>query len=75
MKKALFVLGALATMGFVACNTVSDCDCTVGFEGVVGVTVEVLEFEGTCEEITAEALPAEWQDIETLGGTFECVEK
>jgi hypothetical protein len=75
MKKALFVLGALATMGFVACNTVSDCDCTVGFEGVAGVTVEVLEFEGTCEEITAEALPAEWQDIEELGGTFSCVEK
>ena len=51
MKKALFLLGAVATMGFVACNTISDCDCTVGFEGIPGVVVEVLEFEGTCEEI------------------------
>lgn len=75
MKKALFLLGAVATMGFVACNTTSDCDCTVGFEGVAGVTVEVLEFEGTCDEVAADALPAEWQDIEALGGSFSCVEK
>lgn len=74
MKKALFLLGAVATMGFVACNTISDCDCTVGFEGNTEV-VEVLEYEGTCDEIAAEALPAEWQDIEELGGTFSCVEK
>lgn len=74
MKKALFLLGAVATMGFVACNTISDCDCTVGFEGITTV-VEVLEYEGTCDEIAAEALPAEWQDIEELGGTFSCVEK
>ncbi|MEE0947385.1 MAG: hypothetical protein U0L53_01550 [Bacteroidales bacterium] len=75
MKKALFLLGAVATMGFVACNTISDCDCTVGFEGIPGVVVEVLEYEGTCDEIAADALPAEWQDIEELGGTFSCVEK
>ena len=43
-------------------NTTSDCECTVGFEGIPGVVVEVLEFEGTCDEIAAEALPAEWQE-------------
>lgn len=75
MKKALFLLGAVATMGFVACNTTSDCDCTVGMEGLTSVTVEVLEFEGACDEIAADALPEQWQDIETLGGYFDCVEK
>ncbi len=74
MKKALFVLGAVATLGFVACNTVSDCDCTVAMGGVEA-TVEVLEYEGNCDEIAAENLPETWQDIETLGGTFTCVEK
>ena len=46
MKKALFLLGAVAAMGFVACNSTSDCDCTVGFDNTNPETVEVLEFDG-----------------------------
>ena len=56
-------------------NTTSDCECTVEFEGIAGVVVEVLDFEGECSEISAENLPAEWQDIEELGGTFSCTEQ
>lgn len=74
MKKALFLLGAVAAMGFVACNPTSDCDCTVGFDGTTEI-VEVLEFEGECSEVTADLLPEAWRDIESLGGTFSCVEK
>lgn len=75
MKKALFLLGAVAAMGFVACNPTSDCDCAVGFDNTNQETVEVLEFEGECSEVTADLLPEEWKDIESLGGTFSCVEK
>lgn len=75
MKKALFLLGAVAAMGFVACNSTSDCDCTVGFDNTDPVNVEVLEFDGECSDVTADLFPEEWQDIEGLGGTFSCVEK
>ena len=74
MKKALFLLGAVAAMGFVACNSTSDCDCTIG-DGLTSNVVEVLEFEGECSEVTADLFPEEWKDIEELGGTFSCVEK
>lgn len=56
-------------------NTTSDCECTVGFVGIPGVYVEVLDYEGECSEITAQDLPAEWQDIEALGGYFSCTEQ
>ncbi len=75
MKKALFLLGVAAAFGFAACNGTSDCDCSVGFEGVEPVVVEVLESEVACEEVTADQLPTEWVDIEAIGGTFTCVEK
>ena len=74
MKKALFLLGAVAAMGFVACNPTSDCDCTLSTE-MTEVTIPVLEFEGECSEVTADLLPEAWRDIESLGGTFSCVEK
>ena len=75
MKKALFLLGAVAAMGFVACNSTSDCDCTIGNDTTSNV-VPVLEFDGACEEITAaDAFPEEWRDIEEIGGKFSCVEK
>lgn len=74
MKKALFLLGAVAAMGFVACNPTSDCDCTLSTEFADQV-IEVLEFDGECSEISADAFPEEWRDIEEIGGTFSCVEK
>ncbi len=74
MKKALFLLGAVAAMGFVACNSTSDCDCTLSTE-MTEVTIPVLEFEGECSEIAADAFPEEWRDIEEIGGKFSCVEK
>lgn len=76
MKKALFLLGAVAAMGFVACNSTSDCECSVGFDNTDPVIVEVLEFDGECSAVTADLLPEEWRDIETMeGGAFSCVEK
>ena len=74
MKKALFLLGAVAAMGFVACNSTSDCDCTIG-DGLTSNVVEVLEFDGACEEITATDLPAEYQDYADYDFTMTCVEK
>ena len=74
MKKALFLLGAVAAMGFVACNSTSDCGCTLSTE-MTEVTIPVLEFEGECSEIAADAFPEEWRDIEEIGGKFSCVEK
>ena len=75
MKKALFLLGAVAAMGFVACNSTSDCECTMGFDNTQEV-VEVLEFDGECSDVTADLLPEAWRDIETIeGGAFTCVEK
>lgn len=56
-------------------NTTSDCECTIGFEGIAGIAVEVLDFEGECSEISAEDLPPEWQDIEVLGGYISCTEQ
>ena len=73
MKKALFLLGAVAAMGFVACNSTSDCDCTISMGDIP--VIEVLEFDGECSEVTADLFPEEWKDIEELGGTFSCVEK
>lgn len=74
MKKVLLVLGVAATLGLVACNSKSDCDCTVGFDGTTEV-VPVLEFDEDCDKIAASDLPTEWQDIEEIGGTFSCVEQ
>lgn len=74
MKKVLLVLGVAATLGLVACDPKSDCDCTVGYDGN-DVVVPVLEFDGECDKIAATDLPTEWQDIEESGGTFACVEK
>ena len=75
MKKALFLLGAVAAMGFVACNSTSDCDCTISMGDIEVPVIEVLEFEGECSEIAADAFPEEWRDIEEIGGKFSCVEK
>ena len=75
MKKALFLLGAVAAMGFVANNSTSDCDCTISMGDIQVPVIEVLEFDGECSEVTADLFPEEWRDIESLGGTFSCVEK
>ena len=66
MKKALFLLGAVAAMGFVACNPTSDCDCTVTTD--MGVSSEVVvasitEFDGECSEITSSTEGLVWDEI------------
>ena len=75
MKKALFLLGAVAAMGFVACNSTSDCDCTISMGDIEVPVIEVLEFDGACEEITATDLPAEYQDYADYDFTMTCVDK
>ena len=65
MKKALFLLGAVAAMGFVACNSTSDCDCTLSYDGVPAeVTVATItEFDGECSEITSSTEGLVWDEI------------
>ena len=66
MKKALFLLGAVAAMGFVACNPTSDCDCTLtndmGVQSEV-VVASITEFDGECSEITSSTEGLVWDEI------------
>lgn len=66
MKKALFLLGAVAAMGFVACNSTSDCDCTLtndmGVQSGV-VVASITEFDGECSEITSSTEGLVWDEI------------
>ena len=80
MKKVLVLMGAF--LAFAACNTVSDCDCTVSGDMVdqplfTEEAATIVEFEGTCEEVTYQdlTLPTEWVDAEELGLTLSCVER
>ena len=77
MKKALFILGGVAMFAFASCDGKSDCDCTVRIGDATPVVVPVTEFDGNCDEITANDLPAEWKDVEDpeIGGSFKCVEQ
>ena len=62
MKKALFLLGAVAAMGFVACNSTSDCDCTLSLNGIPAeeTVATITEFEGECSEITSSTEGLVW---------------
>lgn len=67
MKKALFLLGAVAAMGFVACNPTSDCDCTVTTDAGASsdeiVVASITEFDGECSEITSSTEGLVWDPI------------
>lgn len=85
MKKVLVLMGAF--LAFAACNPVSDCDCTASAEGLINnplYTEEVptiVEFEGTCDQVTWADLTGEWAelypeaDATELGLTLSCVER
>ncbi|MDR0971088.1 MAG: hypothetical protein LBM25_01725 [Bacteroidales bacterium] len=51
MKKILFVLGIFAVLSFTACNTTSDCECTISDNGTLPLTFEVNNFEGNCSDV------------------------
>lgn len=85
MKKVLVLMGAF--LAFAACNTVSDCDCTASIDNMVSnelFTEEaptIVEFAGTCDQVTWADLTGEWAelypeaDAESLGLTLSCVER
>jgi hypothetical protein len=88
MKKVLFVLGAIGAMSLVACNGTKDCACDIyDADGLVWVTsteagvngtLDVLEFDGECEDATWKDLPTDndkhWAELAT-DFTLKCKEK
>lgn len=84
MKKVLVLMGAF--LAFAACNTTSDCDCTASTDILSNelFTEEaptIVEFAGTCDQVTFEDLTGQWAvdypaaDMEELGITLSCVER
>lgn len=85
MKKVLVLMGAF--LAFAACNPVSDCDCTASAEGLINnplyteEAATIVEFEGTCDQVTWADLTGEWAelypeaDATELGLTLSCVER
>lgn len=84
MKKVLVLMGAF--LAFAACNTVSDCDCTVSGDMVdqplfTEEAATIVEFKGTCDEATwtdlSEELQGAWLDENGDAGnlTLSCVER
>ena len=84
MKKVLFLMGAF--LAFAACDPISDCDCTatsplMSNELFTEEAATLVEFQGTCDQVTFEDLTGEWAelypaaDMESLGITLSCVER
>ncbi len=84
MKKVLVLMGAF--LAFAACQPISDCDCTasndmMSNELFTEEAATLVDFEGTCEEVTFEDLTGEWAelypaaDMADLGITLSCVER
>ena len=85
MKKVLVLMGAF--LAFAACDPVSDCDCTASAEGLINNPLytegaaTIVEFEGTCDQVTWADLTGEWAelypeaDATELGLTLSCVER
>ncbi len=85
MKKVLVLMGAF--LAFAACNPVSDCDCTASADMVspnelfTEEAPTIVEFQGTCDQVTWSDLPGEWAelypeaDMEELGLTLSCIER
>lgn len=85
MKKILFVLAIAASFSFAACNSTKDCACDIVNEtdgtvvmraSDVNGQLDVLQFDGNCEDIT-------WSDYTGVyktaiimeGNKLKCVEK
>ncbi len=89
MKKVLFVLGAIAAMSLVACNGTKDCACDLihndgtlptirSTDDNVNGTLDVLEFDGECTDVTWTDLPTSdknWPELASMGYTLKCAEK
>ena len=90
MKKILFVLGVVAAFSFAACDSTKDCACDVVNEGdgtvvltpaeVAGLgkagSLDVLEFDGDCADITWSEYTGIWKTEEIMeGNKLKCVEK
>lgn len=84
MKKVLFLMGAF--LAFAACDPVSDCDCTasndmMSNELFTEEAATLVEFQGTCDQVTFEDLTGEWAelypaaDMAELKITLSCVER
>lgn len=84
MKKVLVLMGAF--LAFAACDPVSDCDCTASTDMASNelFTEEaptIVEFQGTCDQVTFEDLTGEWAelypaaDAEAYGFNLSCVER
>lgn len=84
MKKVLVLMGAF--LAFAACNTTSDCDCTVSGEMTdqplfTDEQATLVEFENACDEATWTDLSQELQDawLDENGNpgslTLSCVER
>lgn len=84
MKKVLVLMGAF--LAFAACNTVSDCDCTVSGEMIsvdifTAEAATITEFEGACEDVAwtdlSSTIQGDWLDENGDAGglTLSCVER
>ncbi|MDR0970839.1 MAG: hypothetical protein LBM25_00430 [Bacteroidales bacterium] len=73
MKKILFVLGVFAALSFTACNTKSDCTCTMAYSGN-SQSIDITDFDGDCKDINWDNIPG-WENGASLGFTFECKDK
>lgn len=80
MKKTLLTLGVLGlmTLGFASCGS-TDCDCTVTLDDETVALYDddnptISDYDGDCEDVSASELPSDWQNIQSLGGTFTCEE-
>lgn len=84
MKKVLVLMGAF--LAFAACDPVSDCDCTASTDMVsnelfTDEAPTIVEFQGTCDQVTFEDLTGEWAelypaaDMAELEMTLSCVER
>lgn len=88
MKRVLFLLGAFAAMSLVGCNGTKDCACDIyDVDGIVSVSstdagvngsLDVLEFDGECTDVTWANLPVTshaWSEMAVEGYTLKCSEK
>ena len=84
MKKVLVLMGAF--LAFAACQPMSDCDCTASTDMMAEElfteeAATLVDFEGTCDEVTFEDLTGEWAelypaaDAEAYGFNLSCVER
>lgn len=84
MKTILLTLGLLVAFCLTSCDgcrengifeSSCDCECAVRTEdNSSSAIINLIEVEGSCDDITQSDLPPAWQHIEDLQGTISCRE-